>query len=106
MKDKIPNTLFTECFCFIIIVFPFVDSQDFDTSVISASYPDEGYKIQSLDWFVGKFGNVHHKIFLALQGKSVKLCLKSFVQRDVIYDDIVFMINKNYFASLALPLII
>lgn len=73
---------------------------------ISASYPDEGYEIQSVDWFVGKFGNVHHKIFLALQVKSVKLCLKSFVQRDVIYDDIVFMINKNYFAFLALPLMI
>ena len=74
--------------------------------VISASHPDEGYEIQSVDWFVGKFGNVHHKIFLALQVKSVKLCLKSFVQRDVIYDDIVFMIIKNYFAFLALRLYI
>ena len=73
---------------------------------ISASYPDEGYEIQSVDWFVGKFGNVHHKIFLALQVKSMKLCLKSFVQRDVIYDDIVFMINKSYFAFLASPLMI
>ena len=73
---------------------------------ISASYPDEGYKIQSVDWFVGKFGNVHHKIFLALQVKSMKLCLKSFVQRDVIYDDIVFMIIKNYFAVFGLQLIL